>query len=38
MKLADFIVMLWLLAVFMCVLLAPFVTVVLLLSYIWGML
>ena len=38
MKLADLIAMAWMLAFFLCVLLAPFVTLALLISYLWSIL
>lgn len=38
MKLADYIAMAWLLALFLCALLSPFVVLGMILSYIWGML
>ena len=38
MKVADYIAMAWLLALFLCALLSPFVVLGMILSYIWGML
>ena len=38
MKLADYIAAVWMLAFFLCVLLAPFVTLALLLTYLWRIL
>ena len=38
MKLADYIATAWMLAFFMCVLLAPFVVLTLLISYLWSIL
>ena len=38
MKLADYIATAWMLAFFMCVLLAPFVVLALLISYLWSIL
>ena len=38
MKLADYIATAWMLAIFLCVLLAPFVTLALLLTYLWSIL
>ncbi len=36
MKLADYIATAWMLALFLCALLAPFVTLALLLTYLWS--
>lgn len=38
MKLADYITTAWMLAFFLCVLLAPFVTLALLITYLWSIL
>lgn len=38
MKLADFIATAWMLAFFLCVLLAPFVLLGMIVSYLWGVL
>ena len=38
MKLVDFIAMTWLLALFLCALLSPFVMLGMIVSYLWGML
>jgi len=36
MKLVDFIAMAWLLALFLCALLSPFVMLGMIISYLWG--
>lgn len=38
MKLADFIAMAWLLALFLCALLSPFVLLGMILSHLWSLL
>ena len=37
MKLADYIAMTWLLALFLCALLSPFVMLGMIISYLWGL-